>query len=103
MCTIVFSAVVLAQKKEGAHVPPPPPPIVAEEIPPPVTKDVSEVFLQHPTIKSIYWSDSGRKLHVEYKNGKKEIYLLGAEGAENKAPGFLPPPPPPPPAVPSRN
>jgi len=99
-CAILFANVLMAQNK-SANVPPPPAPIDAQQVaPPPPPKKYEDLLSNHPDIRSIHWSDSGRKLHIDYKNGTKEVYTLDVQTKESKAEkksGELPPPPPPPP------
>ena len=80
--------------------PPPPPPPAAPAPPAKLPKDY-RVFLQkNPSVKNLRWSDGGKTIIIEKKDGSMESYTSdgagkkSAEALYGKLPKAAPPPPP---------
>jgi hypothetical protein len=99
LCTLFFATVLMAQnlKQEPPHPPPPPP--VENDAPPVPGKEQVDIPQKNRIIENMHWSESGRKLHIQYKDGRTEVYKRETNQEANKMPGGTMPPPPPPPAV----
>jgi hypothetical protein len=94
--------------------PPPPPPVAQVEMvapppppPPPQTinKNISvelNVFMKrNPQVQGLSWSDEGKTLRIQLRDGREESYDMNNAEEAQKAErlyGKLPAPPPPPPA-----
>jgi hypothetical protein len=80
--------------------PPPPPPVINKHI-----ADEQNAFMKrNPQVHGLSWSDEGKTLRIQLRDGREESYdLNNAEDAQKaeRVYGKLPVPPPPPPAPPA--
>jgi hypothetical protein len=119
LTAVLFTTgMVMAQQTEK-KAPPPPPTVDQVELvappppppPPPPTarmkKEISgeqHAFMKrNPQVQGLNWSEEGKTLRIELRDGKEESYDLNNAEEVQKAErlyGKLPAPPPPPPAPP---
>jgi hypothetical protein len=118
LTAVLFTTgLVMAQQTEK-KAPPPPPPVVQVEMPAPppppplpppgIKKDISAehngFMKRNPQVQGLSWSDEGKTLRIELRDGSEESYDLNNAEEAQKAErlyGKLPAPPPPPPAPPT--
>jgi hypothetical protein len=93
----------VAQQSEMAVPPAPPappvPPVKANKLYP--GGDYEAFIHRNPQVEELSWSDEGKTLRVQLKDGSEETYNLDNKEEATKARlryGKLPAPPPPPPA-----
>src|SRR6476620_8790810 len=116
LTAVLFATgMVMAQQTEKKAPPPPPPPVVQVEmvapppLPPPpppparMKKDLSDeqnAFMKrNPQVQGLSWSDEGKILRIQLRDGREESYDLNNAEEAQKAErlyGKLPVPPPPP-------
>jgi hypothetical protein len=121
LTAVLFTTgLVMAQETEKKAPPsPPPPPVVQVDMiappppspPPPPARmkkgllDDHDVFMKrNPQVQGLSWSDEGKTLRIQLRDGREESYdLNNAEDAQKaeRLYGKLPVPPPPPPAPPA--
>jgi hypothetical protein len=118
LTAVLFTTSMVWAQQTEKKAPPPPPPVVQVEMPAPpppppppparIKKDISAehngFMKRNPQVQGLNWSDEGRTLHIELRDGSEESYDLDNAEAVLKAErlyGKLPAPPPPPPAPPA--